>query len=41
MQFLLLQEIDVFKGGGSAAGVVVSEAQATNTEAIFQHVSFG
>ena len=40
MQFLLLQELDASKGGGSAPGVVVSEAQTTNTEVIFQHVSF-
>ena len=40
MQFLLLQEIDASQRGGSAHCVVVSEAQITNTEVIFQHVSF-
>ena len=40
MQFLLLQEIDVSQVGGSALGVVVSEAQTTNIEVIFKHVSF-
>ena len=40
MQILLLQEIDASKGGGSAPSVVVSKAQTTNTEVIFQHVSF-
>ena len=40
MKILLLQEIDVSQEGGSASGVVVSEAQTTNTEVIFQHVSF-
>ena len=40
MQFLLLKELDASKGGGSAPGVVVSEAQKTNTKIVFQHVSF-
>ena len=40
MQVLLLQEVDSSKGGGSAPGVVVFEAQTTNTEIIFQDVSF-
>ena len=40
MQILLLQEIDASQGGGSAPSVVVSEAQTTNIEVIFKHVSF-
>ena len=40
MQILLLQELDCSKGGGSAPGVVVYEAQTTNTDVIFKHVSF-
>ena len=40
MQYLLLQEIDASKGAGSAPGVVLSEAQKTNIEVIFKHVSF-
>ena len=40
MQFLLLQELDASKGGGSAPGVVVSEAQTTNVEVIFKNLSF-
>ena len=40
MQYLLLQEIDASQGGGSALGVVVFEAQTTNIELIFEHVSF-
>ena len=40
MQFLLLQEIVASQGGGSAPGVVVFEVETTNTEVIFQHVSF-
>ena len=40
MQFFLLQELDESKGGGSARDVVVYEAQTTNTEVIFQHMSF-
>ena len=35
-----MQEIDASQGGGSAPGVVVSEAQTTNIEVIFKHVSF-
>ena len=38
MQFLLLQDIDASQGSGSAPDVVVSEAQTTNIEAIFQNV---
>ena len=40
MQYLLLQEIDASQGGGIALGVVVSEAQTTNIEVIFKHLSF-
>ena len=40
MQFLILQELDAFKGGDSVPGFVVSEAQTTHNEVIFQHVSF-
>ena len=40
MQFLILQELDASKGGGSVPDVVVFEAQTTNTEVLFQHVSF-
>ena len=40
MQFLILEELDACKGGGSVLGVVISEVQTTNTEVIFQHVSF-
>ena len=36
MQFLLLEEPYASKGGGSAPGVVVSEAQTTDTKVIFQ-----
>ena len=40
MQILLLREIAASQGGGSAPGVVVSEAQTTNIEVIFKHVTF-
>ena len=40
MQFLLLQELDASKGGGSAPSVVVSEAQTTNIEVIFNMCHF-
>ena len=40
MQFLLFEEFDASKGGGSAPDVVVYKAQITNTKVIFQHVSF-
>ena len=36
MQYLLLQEIDAFHGGGTAPGVVVPEAQRTTIEVIFK-----
>ena len=40
MQYLLLQEIDASQGGGTTPSVVECEAQTTNIEVIFKHVSF-
>ena len=40
MKYLVLQEIGASQGGDTTPGLVVSEAQTTNIEVIFKHLSF-